>query len=105
MKAIKTKTRKEFVRKFRAIVAMVLSVLILGNNPANACSSFVFSTPQGNQIQGRTMELGFEAGEQFIIAPRNYDLLGVKGPIGYVGMRHANTEWVSSGMNEFGLSV
>ncbi|GLP96182.1 linear amide C-N hydrolase [Paraferrimonas sedimenticola] len=72
---------------------------------ASACSAFVFDTPQGNQIQGRTMELGFEAGEQFIIAPRGYDLLGVKGDIGYVGMRHADTEWVSSGMNEYGLSI
>ncbi len=72
---------------------------------ANACSAFVFDTPQGNQIQGRTMELGFEAGERFMIAPRGFDLLGVTGPIGYVGMRHADTEWVSSGMNEYGLSV
>ena len=51
------------------------------------------------------MELGFEAGERFIIAPRGYDLKGVTGPIGYVGMRHADTEWISSGMNEHGLSV
>lgn len=70
-----------------------------------ACSSFVFDTPQGNQIHGRTMELGFEAGERFMIAPRGYDLKGVQGNIGYVGMRHADTEWVSSGMNEYGLSM
>ena len=51
------------------------------------------------------MELGFEAGERFIIAPRGFNLKGVKGKIGYVGMRHADTEWISSGMNEYCLSV
>lgn len=88
----------------KQIIAAFMAVTMTASL-ADACSSFVFTTPQGNQIQGRTMELGFEAGERFIVAPRSYDLLSVKGPIGYVGMRHADTEWVSSGMNEYGLSI
>ncbi|MGI9520925.1 MAG: linear amide C-N hydrolase [Hyphomicrobiaceae bacterium] len=90
----------------QALLTIAIAAVFVGSTiAANACSSFVFDTPQGNQIHGRTMELGFEAGERFMIAPRGYDLLGVEGPVGYVGMRHADTEWVSSGMNEYGLSV
>lgn len=90
---------------FRTLGASAALFAMLGAQAAQACSSFVFDTPKGNQIVGRTMELGFEAGERFIIAPRGYDLLGVTGPIGYVGMRHADTEWISSGMNEHGLNI
>ncbi|PRY26938.1 penicillin V acylase-like amidase (Ntn superfamily) [Aliiruegeria haliotis] len=95
----------KFTWKSKIVSAVLVAALSSTAITANACSAFVFDTPQGNQIQGRTMELGFEAGERFMIAPRFHDLKGVSGPIGYVGMRHADTEWVSSGMNEHGLSV
>ncbi|MGI9366378.1 MAG: linear amide C-N hydrolase [Rhizobiaceae bacterium] len=93
------------LNRFKIIGISMALLAVTSAQVVQACSSFVFDTQQGNQIVGRTMELGFEAGEQFIVAPRGYDLLGVSGPIGYVGMRHANTEWISSGMNEHGLNI
>ena len=93
------------MKRKHQITGAILALSFAATQPGHACSSFVFQAPQGHMIHGRTMELGFEAGERFMIAPRGYDLKGVTGPLGYVGMRHADTEWVSSGMNEHGLSV
>ena len=67
------------MKKITLIAATAITFTVTIAITALACSSFVFDTPQGNQIQGRTMELGFEAGERFMIAPRGCDLKGVKG--------------------------
>ncbi|MGI9514027.1 MAG: linear amide C-N hydrolase [Anderseniella sp.] len=86
--------------------ALCIALTLISSVPANACSFFFFNTPQGNRIVGRSMEGPIEMQERLFIAPRGYKGFGgVTGPHGYVGIRHGDTEWVSSGVNEYGLNV
>ncbi|GEM81832.1 linear amide C-N hydrolase [Vibrio superstes] len=85
-------------------IAAAVSAGLAGT--ANACSTFFFDTPQDNRIVGRSMESPIKLEERVFMAPRNYEGFGgVTGSIGYVGIMHGDTDWVSSGLNEQGLNV
>ncbi|GLP96301.1 linear amide C-N hydrolase [Paraferrimonas sedimenticola] len=85
-------------------IASAVSAALAGS--AQACSTFFFDTPQDNRIVGRTMESPIKLEEHVFMAPRNYEGFGgVTGSIGYVGIMHGDTDWVSSGLNEHGLNV
>ncbi|GGZ71879.1 linear amide C-N hydrolase [Algibacter mikhailovii] len=107
MKSISKKhSKKSRLDGLKKVFAIMMTVLILLPQNASACSFFFFNTPQGNRIVGRTMEGPIRMDENIFIAPRNHnDFNGVTGPYGYVGIRHGETEWVSTGINEHGLNV
>ena len=97
--------RNKTIKSIMAFIAWGL-VASMTASIADACSFFFFDTPQGNRIVGRCMEGPIEMQELLFIAPRGYKSFGgVTGPHGYVGIRHGDTDWVSSGVNEYGLNV
>ncbi|GDY25900.1 choloylglycine hydrolase [Agarivorans sp. Toyoura001] len=71
---------------------------------ANAGSYNTFEA-NGNAFVARSMEAPMTMQERLAVFPRGYDLHGVNGSIGYIGIQHGSTEWVSSGLNEHGLNV
>ena len=101
------KAMKKRMKISKTIIAIIATTIILSPvNSTLACSFFFFDTPQGNRIVGRSMEGPIEMQELLFIAPRGYKSFGgVTGPHGYVGIRHGDTDWVSSGVNEYGLNV
>lgn len=71
---------------------------------ANACSYSTFEV-EGNAFVSRTMEAPDFMGEHLVTVPRGYEINGKSGEHGFVGMRHADTEWISSGLNEHGVNI
>lgn len=71
---------------------------------ANACSYSTFEV-DGNAFVSRTMEAPDFMGEHLVTVPRGYEINGKSGEYGFVGMRHADTEWISSGLNEHGVNI
>lgn len=101
---IRKETKRRFFRKARNTFAVLMAMLVLGTSHASACSMFHFNV-LGNTFIGRTMEAPMEMDEQLVIVPQNYELHGIKVNYGFVGMKHGNTEWISSGLNEHGLNI
>ncbi|GAL31587.1 hypothetical protein JCM19240_5018 [Vibrio maritimus] len=64
---------------------------------ANACSYSTFEV-EGAAFVSRTMEAPDFMGEHLVIVPRHFEINGKSGDYGFVGMRHADTEWISSGL-------
>ncbi|PCD89055.1 linear amide C-N hydrolase [Vibrio mediterranei] len=71
---------------------------------ANACSYSTFEV-DGNVYVSRSMEAPDFMGEHLVTVPRGYEINGKTGDYGFVGMRHEDTEWISSGLNEHGLNI
>ncbi|GAL18218.1 choloylglycine hydrolase [Vibrio maritimus] len=91
--------------KNKLYTALATGVITMGVSAvANACSYSTFEV-NGEAFVSRTMEAPDFMGEHFVTVPRNYDINGKSGPVGFVGMRHADTEWISSGLNEHGVNV
>ncbi|KFA98709.1 linear amide C-N hydrolase [Vibrio sp. ER1A] len=70
----------------------------------SACSYSTFEV-NGNAFVSRTMEAPDFMGEHLVTVPRGYEINGKSGEYGFVGMRHADTEWISSGLNEHGVNI
>lgn len=68
------------------------------------CSYANFKDLKGNEWVVRANELPMETDELFIVVPRGHQMRDSKAKYGYVGIRHGDTEMVSSGINEHGLS-
>ncbi|NKF48998.1 linear amide C-N hydrolase [Shewanella sp. WXL01] len=71
---------------------------------ANACSYSTFEV-DGKAYVSRTMEAPDFMGEHLVTVPRGYEINGKSGDYGFIGMRHENTEWISSGLNEHGVNI
>lgn len=71
---------------------------------ADACS-FLFFKYNGKVFIGRTNELPFETDEQLVIVPRGHEFHGIVVKHGFVGINHGNDPFVSSGLNEHGVSI
>ncbi|GLP96306.1 linear amide C-N hydrolase [Paraferrimonas sedimenticola] len=70
---------------------------------ANACTYATFDNAAGNTFTARSMEWPGEIGAKLVISPRGHDFGDFKAKYGFAGMDHDG--FVSSGMNEKGLSV
>ncbi|USD63782.1 linear amide C-N hydrolase [Vibrio sp. SCSIO 43140] len=91
--------------KNKLYTALATGVITMGVSAVvNACSYSTFEV-NGEAFVSRTMEAPDFMGEHFVTVPRNHDINGKSGPVGFVGMRHAETEWISSGLNEYGVNI
>lgn len=89
---------------FSKSLALLITFISVFNITSNACSFFKYHA-NGNTYIGRTMEAPMEMDEELVIVPQNYDLHGITTTYGFVGIKHGDTEWISSGMNEHGVNV
>ncbi|WP_095496949.1 linear amide C-N hydrolase [Paraferrimonas haliotis] len=87
-----------------ALALTLAAATISISQVANACSYSTFEV-DGNAFVSRTMEAPDFMGEHLVTVPRNHKINGKAGQYGFVGMRHAETEWVSSGLNEHGVNI
>ena len=86
------------------ITGAILALSFAASLPGYACSYANFKDLKGNEWVVRANELPMETEEHFIIVPRGHEMRDSTAKYGYVGIRHGDTQMVSSGLNEHGLS-
>ncbi|RKF19771.1 linear amide C-N hydrolase [Alginatibacterium sediminis] len=91
----------------KSILAFATAAVLAGaiSNTATACSYFNFEATDGNQYIGRTNELPNQTDEHFVVVPRGFEMRDSTTTHGFVGIRHGDTEMISSGLNEHGVSI
>ncbi|GEM79835.1 linear amide C-N hydrolase [Vibrio superstes] len=92
----------------KSIIALALAATTAAASigaTAHACSYSTITGNEGTVFVSRTNELPMETEENFIIVPRGYEFRDSTAQHGFVGMRHGDTEMVSSGLNEHGVSI
>lgn len=91
----------------KSILAIATAAVLAGSlaSVANACSYFSFEGVDGNEYIGRTNELPYETEEHFVIVPQGFEMRDATTKYGFVGIRHGDTQMISSGLNEHGLSI
>ncbi|MPW28257.1 linear amide C-N hydrolase [Agarivorans sp. B2Z047] len=72
---------------------------------AQACSYSYVTDAQGNHFVSRTNELPMETEESLIVVPRGHEFRDSTAKYGFVGMRHGDTQMISSGLNEHGVNI
>ncbi len=104
------------MRKIRLVSAALISVLLLGNFPVNACTGIRLISKDGGVVYGRTMEWGsFDLHSRVAIIPRGYTFTGLTpdglngkqytAKYGTVGLDMIGTDYLGDGMNEKGLAI
>ena len=83
-------------------VAASLSAAIF-SGIADACTYATFDSQSGNSFTARSMEWPGEIGAQLVVVPRDHQEESYVVKYGYTGITHHG--FVSSGMNEHGLSI
>ena len=92
------------MHRVHRVLTIAIAVGVAASGSAQACSYANFTDLKGNAWVVRANELPMETEEVFIVVPRGHQMRDSKVKYGYVGIRHGNTEMVSSGINEHGLS-
>ncbi|PRY26937.1 penicillin amidase [Aliiruegeria haliotis] len=87
-----------------AVTAVLATALSTTAMTATACSFFNFSA-NDNHFAGRTNELPIETDEQLVVVPQGHDFHGVEIEHGFVGLKHGDDPFVSSGLNEHGVNI
>ncbi|MFA0087693.1 linear amide C-N hydrolase [Vibrio sp. 10N.261.51.F12] len=89
----------------KTLLALTMAAATFGAiQTANACSYATFEM-DGNAFVARSMEAPDFMQEHLVTVPQGYAINGKSGDVGFVGMRHGDTEWISSGLNEHGVNV
>ncbi|PMJ98140.1 linear amide C-N hydrolase [Vibrio sp. 10N.261.55.A7] len=89
----------------KTLLALTMAATTFGAiQAANACSYATFEM-DGNAYVARTMEAPDFMQEHLITVPQGYEINGQSGDVGFIGMRHGETEWISSGLNEHGVNI
>ncbi|MDO6762984.1 linear amide C-N hydrolase [Agarivorans sp. 1_MG-2023] len=91
----------------KSIIALALAATsVVGlSTTAEACSYSTITDSTGSLFVSRTNELPMETEENLIIVPRGHEFRDSTSQYGFVGMRHGDTEMISSGLNEHGVSI
>ncbi|MEZ9925522.1 linear amide C-N hydrolase [Vibrio breoganii] len=91
----------------KSIIALTTAAILTGSltSIANACSYSNFQDSNGNTFISRTNELPMETEEHLIVVPRGFEMRDATIEHGFVGIRHGNTQMISSGLNEHGVSI
>jgi choloylglycine hydrolase len=102
------------LRSLRAFVCAATAACFAFATSAQACTSFMLSTKDGDFIYGRTMEFGFPLKSDVTVIPRAYPFRGTAGTkepgmawksrYATVGMNAFGLPMLADGMNEKGLS-
>ncbi|KXI24569.1 linear amide C-N hydrolase [Photobacterium sanguinicancri] len=89
----------------KTLLALTMAATTFGAiQTANACSYATFEM-DGNAYVARSMEAPDFMQEHLVTVPQGYEINGKSGDAGFIGMRHGDTEWISSGFNEHGVNV
>ncbi|KXI24573.1 linear amide C-N hydrolase [Photobacterium sanguinicancri] len=91
----------------KSIIALALAATTVAGltATAHACSYSYITDASGNQFISRTNELPMETEENLIVVPRGHEFRDSTSEYGFVGMRHGDTQMISSGLNEHGVSI
>jgi choloylglycine hydrolase len=104
------------MRKVNLLSAALISLLLLGNIPVNACTGIRLISKDGGVVYGRTMEWGsFDLHSRVAIIPQGYTFTGLTpdglngkqytAKYGAVGLDMIGKDYLGDGMNEKGLAI
>ena len=104
------------MKKFLPTLMSIAVLLSVAPISANACTSFVIKTQDGDPIYGRTMEWGaYDLQSDLVFVPRNHSFTSElgggkqgmtwKNKYGFVAINAVKKPFVMDGMNETGLTM
>lgn len=104
------------MKKFLMTILSIAVLVSISPIIANACTSFIIKTQDGNPLYGRTMEWGaFDLKSDLVRVPRNLSFASELGggkqgmtwrnKFGFVAINAVKKPFIMDGMNETGLTL